>query len=206
MQAPSTLIQLAILVVAVLPGVTYQFMRERSRGPLAAHKDVGERVLRALMASVVLNLVYLFVAGPWLVGLIAFGSSGPRATVVSSIREVSLVALAMFVVFPTFAAMVANRLERRKVGAKFVPIPSAWDFSFRIRTACFIRARLKDGTWVGGWFGVESFASSYPAEKEVFLESAWKMERDGRFRAKTPNGGGLLLRYDTLDFIEFVEP
>ncbi|WP_436841906.1 DUF6338 family protein [Streptomyces bobili] len=27
---------------------------------------------------------------------------------------------------------------------------------------CFIRARLKSGSWVGGWYGAGSYASSHP--------------------------------------------
>ncbi|MET9800433.1 DUF6338 family protein [Streptomyces sp. NPDC006368] len=74
-QAPSTVLQVALLVLVVLPGVTYQFLRERWRGPVPGQRDQAERVLRAATASVVLDTLYLVVAGPQLLRL-ARGGNG----------------------------------------------------------------------------------------------------------------------------------
>lgn len=63
MQAPATVVQLALLVLLVLPGITYQFVRERRRGPVPGERDLGERVLRAIVASIALDALYVVVAG-----------------------------------------------------------------------------------------------------------------------------------------------
>lgn len=67
MQAPATVVQLALLVLLVVPGVTYQFIREHRRGPVPGERDLGERVLRAIVASIALDALYAVVAGPALV-------------------------------------------------------------------------------------------------------------------------------------------
>lgn len=54
-QGLATIVQLAILIFFVLSGVTFQLIRELPRGPLPAHKDMGERILRAVVASIVLD-------------------------------------------------------------------------------------------------------------------------------------------------------
>lgn len=63
MQPPATVVQLALLVLLVLPGITYQFVRERRRGPVPGERDLGERVLRAIVASIALDALYVVVAG-----------------------------------------------------------------------------------------------------------------------------------------------
>jgi hypothetical protein len=68
-QAPTTVLQLGLLVLVVLPGITYQFLRERWRGPVPGERDLGERVLRSLVASMLLDALYLIVAGPALARL-----------------------------------------------------------------------------------------------------------------------------------------
>ena len=68
--APTTVAQVVIVLILVLPGVTYQFVRERARGLAPGHRDLGERVLRAVTAGIVLDTVYVLLAGPWLVHLV----------------------------------------------------------------------------------------------------------------------------------------
>ncbi|WNI28163.1 DUF6338 family protein [Streptomyces sp. ITFR-6] len=75
-QSPSTPLQIAVLVLFVLPGVTYQFLRERWRGPVPGERDLGERVLRAVAASVVLDTLYLVAAGPRLVRFVRRTGAG----------------------------------------------------------------------------------------------------------------------------------
>jgi hypothetical protein len=69
-QTASTVQQVVLLILFVLPGITYQFVRERARGPVAGERELGERVLRAITASIALDAVYLMVAAPWLVDLV----------------------------------------------------------------------------------------------------------------------------------------
>jgi hypothetical protein len=66
---PSTIQQLAILLLFVVPGSVYQAVLDRFRGPLAAEQDASNRVLRAIAASAVFDSLYVIAIGPHLIGL-----------------------------------------------------------------------------------------------------------------------------------------
>lgn len=205
-QAPSTVMQLVFTVLLVLPGVTYQFLRERWRGPAPGERELGQRVLRALTASILLDAAYAIIAGPQLVKLVRGSTPNGWNGFVEQPRQVAGVALVLFILVPALAAAVVSVLQRRKAGARFTLVPTAWDFTFRNRGACFVRARLKDGAWVGGWYGNASYAASYPSDGELFLQSAWHLAADGTFLRRVDNSAGLYLRADNVDFLELVEP
>ncbi|MFE1272873.1 DUF6338 family protein [Streptomyces sp. NPDC058757] len=204
MQAPGTVVQLALLVLLVLPGVTYQFVRERRRGPVPGERDLGERVLRAIVASIALDALYAVVAGPALIRLARGRGAGGWEGFAERPRAVGFVAVVLFLVVPAVAAVAVSLADRRRK-ARFLPTPSAWDHAFRDREACFVRVRLKDGNWAGGWYGDRSYASSYPHPAELYLESARVMGADGTFGARVHGTGGLLLRAEDFDVVEFVE-
>lgn len=144
MQAPATVVQLALLVLLVLPGVTYQFVRERRRGPVPGERDLGERVLRAIVASIALDALYAVVAGPALVRL-ARGADGGWDGFVERPRVVGFVAVVLFLVVPAVAAVTVSLVDRQRRKARFLRTPGAWDHAFRDREPCFVRVRLKDG-------------------------------------------------------------
>lgn len=206
-QAPSTVFQLAVVVLLVLPGAVYQFLREHWRGPVPQERTLSERVLRALVASVVLDAAYAIVVGPELLRLIGADEDGlPLADAPDGrIRLVGLCGLVLFVAVPVAAAAAVSLLQRRRLGARYHGIPSAWNHIFRDRQPCFVRLRLKDGTWVGGWYGNESYATSYPQPHELHLESAWRMHSDGSFAERVGGTAGLLVRGADADIVEMVD-
>jgi hypothetical protein len=206
-QAPSTVVQLTLLVLVVLPGITYQFLREFWRGPVPGERNLGERVMRAIAASVVLDALYLIAFGPQLVR-IARGVGDDRwSYLTKEPRLVGLVGLALFVVTPAAAAAGVTYWQRRKLSTvRYRSTPTAWDQMFRQRGSCFVRMRLRDGAWVGGWFGKRSYATSYPHPAELYLESAWLMGSDGSFDRRIANSGGLFVRASDADVLEFLLP
>lgn len=205
-QAPSTIIQVALMVLLVLPGVTYQFLRERWRGPVPGQRQLGERVLRAVTASVALDTIYLIAAGPQLLKLIRGGNEQGWDGLTRDLRVSGMVALLLFVLVPAVAAAVVSAWERRRSRARYRSTPTAWDHAFSDRTPCFIRFRLKSGGWAGGWFGTKSFASSYPESGEIFLQTAWRMNQDGSFAAKSEHSTGLFIQCEDIEFLELLDP
>lgn len=201
--APSTVIQLALIVIAILPGVTYQLIRERQKGPSPGERDVAERILRALAASVALNAVYAVVLGPELVRL--YRGEVNRDALLSHLRLTGLLCLVLVFIVPAVAARAVSRIERRTMRGSYVSTPTAWDHIFRDCPPSFVRARLKDGVWVGGWYGHRSFATSYPHPPEIFLELEWKLDADGRFLGKVEKTQGVHLRRDDIDILELLE-
>ncbi|UJW30996.1 DUF6338 family protein [Saccharothrix sp. AJ9571] len=203
-QVPSTVTQLVFAVLLLLPGVVYQFTRERLRGPVPAERDLGHRVLRAVTASIVLDSVYAVAAGPQLISLARGGAPAGWAGLSAQPRLVGIVALLLFAVLPATAALVVSWWQRRGSAARFSTTPTAWDHTFRDRGPCFVRVRLKDGAWAGGWYGSRSYATSYPDPGELFLQTAWRLSEDGTFLGKVEQTAGLYLRAEHIDALELL--
>jgi hypothetical protein len=204
-ETASTVQQIVLLVLFVLPGVSYQFVRERMRGPVPGERDLSERVLRALTASIALDAFYLIAAGPALVHLIRPAARPWFSTAAAEPRQAAATALALFILIPAGAAWLVGLVERRRHPSRFDPVPTAWDSTFRGRSACFVRARLKSGAWVGGWYGRRSRASAYPNTADLYLESAYEMGSDGSFGPRAQATGGLYIRMDDIEVLEFVD-
>jgi hypothetical protein len=204
-QPPSTVEQLIFVVLLVLPGVTYQYMRERWRGPVPGERELGQRVLRAMTASIALDAVYAVAFGPQLARLVQ-GSHGWTASLVEHLREAGLWALLLFLVVPAAGAAAVSWLESHTKSAVTRPEPTAWDYMFgRAVRSRFVRARLQDGTWVGGWYGTQSYASGYPSSQDIYIQWAYQMNDDGSFGAPTPRSSGIYLRLDNVDVLEFID-
>jgi hypothetical protein len=205
MDAPSTVLQIVLLILFVLPGISYQFVRERLRGAVAGERQLGERALRAVTASILLDSLYAVIAGPALVRVVHRDDAAGWDAVRQQPRLVGLLALVLFIVVPAAAALLVSLWQRRRLAAGYRSIPTAWDHMFRRSGSCFVRARLKDGTWVGGWYGGRSYASSYPEPTEVFLESAWLMNPDGSFASRIDGTAGLYVRMADTDVLELLK-
>jgi hypothetical protein len=204
--APSTLGQIILLTIFVLPGVIYQFARERFRPPGRGELDIGERVLRAIAMSVLLDGIYLVIAGPEILGLIKTANKGWFAPALQNPRSTAIAAMVLFAIVPFALAWTVRYVLDRNSSANFRPIPTAWDAAFRNRPSCFIRARLKSGEWVGGWYGKSrSHAAAYPQPADLFLEFAFEMGKDGSFGPRVEQSSGLYLRADDIEVIEFID-
>ncbi|OIJ63616.1 DUF6338 family protein [Streptomyces mangrovisoli] len=204
---PSTVEQLAILVLLILPGTSYLFARERLLGIREAEQEVNNRFLRALGVGVLLDAAYLIAVGPHLVRLLRGGAKDRAlAGVADQPRAAGLWLLVLVVVVPTLVAWGEARWVRRRRAAVHEETPTAWDALFQDRGACFVRVRLKNGGWAGGWYGRRSCASSYPQPGDLYLESQYRMEPDGTFGPRMPGTAGLYVRAADVDLLEFHEP
>ena len=62
---------------------------------------------------------------------------------------------------------------------------------------------LKDGTTIAGRYGQNSFASSAPAEEQVYLEESWMLNEKGGFMRKKNNTAGVMVISKEIAYIEF---
>jgi Family of unknown function (DUF6338) len=181
MSIPSTAYQLAVLLVLVMPGIVYSAVRSRLRGPTPDDREVGARILRAIMVSAVLDSLYLIVVGPRLVKLV--DSTDPA----EHIREAGVWALILIFVVPAVVAFLVNGLDwdwrnraiprvRRQKG--YYPTPTAWDFAAPKLGDYFVRIRLSDGRFVGGWLGAKSYLSTYPESRDMYIDRQWRIDHD----------------------------
>ncbi|MFI6652576.1 DUF6338 family protein [Streptomyces sp. NPDC050529] len=203
---PGTVQQLTVLLILVLPGVFYQAVRERLRGPLATEQEPQNRLVRAIAAGALLDTLYAVVAGPWLVRLLAGEGEGPLAGVLRRPREAGFAALLLIVAVPSALAWAEAVWRRRQVRAQYEPTPTAWDALFRDRGSCFVRVRLKSGLWVGGWLGSRSAVSAYPQSGDLYLQAQYRVGPDGSFLGKVPGTAGVYVRASDIEVLEVLLP
>lgn len=83
------------------------------------------------------------------------------------------------------------------------PIGKPWDYLFNKKNCLWVLIHLKDGRIVGGRYGPESFASSYPHPEQIYLEELWKIDKRGRFLAKIEDSQGIIISSSEYESIEF---
>lgn len=72
---------------------------------------------------------------------------------------------------------------------------TAWDDFFgRQRTECWLQVELADGRVIGGRFGRDSYASSWPDPGHLYIEELWQVDESGFFLEPVPGSAGMLLR------------
>ena len=65
-------------------------------------------------------------------------------------------------------------------------ILTAWDWKFSDMSGEWVLDTLKDGTCIQGWCGRDSFISSNPDERDLYIESAYPVD-GGDDRYPTPD-------------------
>ncbi len=114
-------------------------------------------------------------------------------------------------VSPVALGMLLGSLSRRntirrlleRVGIYTVhPIPTAWDYFFSTTTPVWVLVTLRDGYQIAGRFGTRSFASSDPSERDLFVESIYRIEDQGPW-TEVPMNEGIWIRGDDIRNVEF---
>lgn len=211
---PDTAQALVVLVLALLPGALYVWSFERLVGSWGV--GLSDRLLRFVGASAILHAVaapitvwvWRWVAGRG--GLLAGGAS----------LALWPAALAYVAVPVALGSLVGLGTVRRW---RWVPLvtgvdaaPRAWDYLFGLRPDGWVRLRLKSGTWLGGAYAVtedgwRSYASGYAEDQDLFLVKATEMDQaTGEFlfdEGGEPvlRGSGILVRWDEVEYLEFVD-
>lgn len=210
---PSGVPPLVVTLLFVLPGFVQQIVRARLNGPSPEDLNQTFRVLRAIAISAVFGLFYLMLAGSALVD-----AAQGRGYLVENPRVAALLALLGMFAIPSAVAVGSHAYQvsgtareawqrlRTWSLSNYDPTPTAWDYAYRGMGRVFIRALTTDGRWIGGYFGDDSFASSFPQAREVFLEQAFKMSDDGSFEGPVHNTVGVYIRCDDIRVLEFVAP
>lgn len=95
---------------------------------------------------------------------------------------------------------LAHKLGMRPVHS----VPNAWDWRFGLcHGRCFMMVTLVDGAEVAGVFGEGSFASSDPAERDIYLEELWDVSDDGGAWTPRENRQGILLPAKEIRHVQF---
>ena len=75
--------------------------------------------------------------------------------------------------------VIRNALQRLGFNPVHV-IPTSWDWKFStVQQPVWVLVTLADGSSVCGLFGSESFASSAPKERDLYIQAVYRQNRDG---------------------------
>ncbi|MCL4394347.1 MAG: DUF6338 family protein [Chloroflexi bacterium] len=85
------------------------------------------------------------------------------------------------------------------------PILRPWDYYFSKGEPCWVIVHLKDQK-VGGYYGTGSFASSDPAEPQLYLEQIWALDDSCRFAHKIEQSKGMIFFAKDIIALEFFSP
>ena len=213
----STFQALEVALLALLPGASYTFAYERLAGAFGV--KFSDRLVRFLAASAVFAAIF---SGPAFTIYRHWIATGRLARGHVSAWVVECVALA-YVLLPTLlGSLVGYGAKRRWRWLRPVvgetPEPRAWDYLWRRGIQAVLRIRLKSGTWLAGMYATtdgdrRSYAAGYPEDQDLYLSVQLKADPDtGAFETDADErpipvegGGGLLLRWDEVEYLEIQE-
>ncbi len=104
------------------------------------------------------------------------------------------VVLIMFA-FPTAWPVFYTQLWKWKSISKFIihPFKKPWDYVFSKGEPYWVIIHLKNGRKIGGKFDSKSFASSFPAEEQIYLEEVWELDEKEKFRKPILRSAGMIV-------------
>jgi hypothetical protein len=209
---PSTFQAVAATAVALLPGALYIWAFERQAGRWGV--GLSDRLLRFIGGSALFHAAFAPVTY-WL-----WTDQWPRIRAGQPVSLWLWGVVTAYVVIPlAVGTAIGWGTRKRKTWAHWFtgpdPAPRAWDYLFQHEADGWIRLRLKSGVWLGGAYatanGRKSYTAGYPESQDIFLAAAVPLDPDtGEFLLDETGNvellpGGLLLRWDEVEYLEFID-
>jgi hypothetical protein len=115
--------------------------------------------------------------------------------------------LFVFVIAPFWWALVWKKLRATEFFQRSAPHPTEkpWDFLFEQRKPYWIKVVLNDGSIIAGRYGAKSFASSAPADEQIYLEETWILGEGGEFARKVDRTAGVMILAKNISHVELRE-
>ena len=199
-EAPEAVILLLYLVV---PG--YIIVKVYDLLAPGERRNLGDTIIEILAWSFI-QLMFWF--WPFVV---LYTYSDSIATWLRYLIAFVLTILAVFVT-PILAAYLINKVRHggfiRGVakGSSSQPSPSSWDWFFSEKANnYYVRFHLKTGEKLGGYFGENSFATSFPHKQEVYIEEAWQLDEDGKFTEPIEGTKGAFVNREDCTLVQLLE-
>jgi hypothetical protein len=214
---PNSWTQLLVAVVLIVPGFVYQIVRIRLGGRVPADTELWTRVMNAFVGSAIFALGYLFILGSRLVQV-----GDARSEFEHHPRRAILFVFVGAIAVPALVAVlrrlpeIAGRVKRGELEVqdlafpsnwtRYDPRPTAWDVAFQQAKVGFVRVRMEDGTWYAGFYGSESWSSSFPDPPSLFLELEYRVEDDGTIGDLVEGSAGSVIVCTHAVLVELIEP
>jgi Family of unknown function (DUF6338) len=210
--APATGTALLVLAVFVLPGFVALLIRERTYA-VRGEDSPFERLLNALYYSSIIYVLALAVA------LLAHLKKRDivriyhgRASLVGQAGVVVLIG----VVLPILVAEGGRRWRaskhlrpwwlRKLHISESHTVSSGWNQAFGREGTAMVRATLRDGRVVGGYYGPGSLAGYSEHTQDLFIAERWALDDDGWFVQRADGTLGVWIPHDNIASVEFYEP
>lgn len=192
-----------LFIVFLVPGFIFRIV-EGQFAYLDKRLDWGRFALGLLARS---TIVYAIV-GPWIFQ--SWQSGWIQSHPVAAIYLFASLALLLSVALGIFAGIVRQKEWLRKFIERFDlkpfeqhDIPTAWDRVFSKAEPSWIIVTFKDQSQVTGWYGSDSYVSSDPDERDLFISSTVRTNEKGELEI-AENSGGVYIRIDEIKTIEFI--
>lgn len=217
---PQTIPQALVFVAMLLPGFSYATVRTWFVGWRSPDNGAATRLLEALGVSAVFLVLYVGVAG-----VFAGGISRVEAWLIMAAEAYDPwaaggILLLLLVVLPATTAWLASARSvsvqvqehgRTKtvtaLATRNRPIPRAWDMmAYSALTPRFVRIKTESGEFFGGWYGPDSYISTYPHERDIFIEAQWRLDLDGTFIGPVDDSLGCWVPLNSGCIVEWILP
>lgn len=197
---PQSVSSVLVIIAFVMPGfITNRIMSFISPGQ---EQNASSTLLTAISLScfnyaVSAPLFVLFRLNGWFTHVIP--------SVILAFAVFLVVPFGLGVVIPLILRSERTRGLREKLGVPHMTA-KAWDRFFETSTNCWVIVHLTDGSKVAGWFGDNSFASSFPAEEDIYLEQTCTLTPEGELGEWKEGSRGIILRMENVRTLEVFEP
>jgi Family of unknown function (DUF6338) len=208
--APQTGTAILVLVVFVLPGfVALRYAEQTYR--TRAEDSALERVLSALYFSL---LSYLLIAGGalTLLGVDEFDvvdlwtGDKPFESYLALASAALAVPLVIAELARRWSASALRSWVLARAGISLAhKTPSGWEHFFLQGRWAYVRATLKDGRVVAGFFGPGSFAGYTAETPDLYLEQRFQLNDDDWFDQPAEGSLGLYVRAEEIVSVEFYD-
>ncbi len=111
-------------------------------------------------------------------------------------------------VFPVYMTWVyyRARTDWPLQGRTIHPSPTSWDYFFDQGAMYWVRFHFKSGEKLGGYYGENSFATSFPSMQQIYVEEVYGLEEDGSFpEGAVTSTAGAIVKLEDCEYIEFLE-
>jgi len=161
------------------------------------YKDSSKQIVDAIAYSCI-NYALLF----WLIFLIEKNN-------VKVGHPILYIIFYLFILFiaPIVWVLFWKFLRTLNISQKIAPHPTLkpWDFVFSKREPFWIKITLKNGQVIAGKYASKSFASSAPADEQIYLEEVWLLNEKKGFNRPKERTRGVIVLPNEISYLELFQ-
>lgn len=197
---PGSLSQMLVLLVFIVPG--FVLMRVKR----VAYPTVEPGTAGTVLDSLALSCAVYALVSPllYLCYLRRWQATRPLLFALLTLFILLIVPCVLGVVYVGMTKAGKARWLREFLGFPH-PDPTAWDYHFRKERAYWVWLTFKSGKVMAGLFGPNSFASSFPHNRDIYIEKLLRLDEHGRVVELVDKSAGALVMMEEVERIQFFE-